>query len=232
MRILFAITSCHKNGEQRQAQRETWLADIPELGLWIDGEPALAYYRFFLGGLPARVGQVESDCVYLECADDYPSLSRKTRALMQYARADDFDFVFKCDDDTFVRVARLLACGFQRFEYSGFTEGRGGVTSGSSQIPFRYAQGGAGYFVSRRPIAILANSMLDREYCEDAAVGKTLALHGIEPVHRATQQPQVGPLEIEYPAARRDFLTLHKCNADTMRRLYRSYREQEQCEFA
>jgi hypothetical protein len=215
MNILIAILGCHNRPAFREAQRETWLKDL-------EG----ADYRYFIGQ-PAIVPG-ELDAVYLDCPDSYDKLPLKTRAMLQWAAAERYDWVFKCDDDTYVRPDLLLASNFATDNYSGFIDGRWGsfvqTTTGCSQeIIYAYAQGGAGYWLSRRAVGIVAEHMLVNEYCEDLAVGKTLAMHGISPVHDTRYQPQVGPREIEYPDARANFITLHKVNPQQMRLLHKSY---------
>jgi galactosyltransferase len=213
MRILIAILGCHARPAFRDAQRATWLRDL-----------AGADYRYFLGRPAVTPG--ESDVVYLDCDDSYEKLTLKTHATMRWAAAEGYDWVFKCDDDTYVRPEQLLASNFSSDDYSGFVEGRWGeVISGCSQIVYAFAQGGAGYWVSRRAVAILADHLLVNEYCEDLAVAKTLALYGINPVHDARYHPQVGPLELEYPDARANLITLHKCSPQQMVELYRSERQ-------
>jgi len=187
--------------------RETWLRDLKG-----------AEYRFFLGGPPSAMPDAEDDCVYLFCSDAYDKLPTKTRAAMQWAVAKDYDHVFKCDDDTYVRPDRLLASGFEEFGYTGFTEGRF-HSSGSAMQVYAYAQGGAGYWLGRKAMQLVADNE-GTHYCEDCGVGITLGVNGISPIHDTRYAPQVGPLELEYPDSRRNLITLHKVSPDQMRRLY------------
>jgi Galactosyltransferase len=219
MRILIAILGCHARPASRQAQRETWLEDLP--GAAPSG--MRTEYRYFLGR-PFIVG--EPDEVFLDVDDSYRKLPFKTRELMRWARDRDYDWVFKCDDDTYVRPELLLSSNFTADPYSGFAGGRWGKVNrpGGPEFVYGYAQGGAGYWVNRHCMGILAEHLLVNEYCEDVAAGKTLALHGIQPVHDARYQPQIGPLELEHAEVRAKFITLHKVNPEQMRRLHTSYR--------
>ena len=44
------------------------------------------------------------------CPDDYASLPQKTRGFCRWALANaEFEYLFKCDDDTYICLDRLLA---------------------------------------------------------------------------------------------------------------------------
>lgn len=76
--------------------RETWLQKLPP------GVTAL----FFTGA-----GETcnERGLVQFSCPDDYIHLPCKVQNFYRYALAHhDFDYVFKCDDDTYVHTERLL----------------------------------------------------------------------------------------------------------------------------
>lgn len=212
MRILIAILACHARPANRTAQRATWLRDLP---------PGVDY-RYFIGrATAAATAALEPDVVALDVDDSYRMLRSKTHGLIRWADARAYDWVWKCDDDTYARPAAMLASNFATADYSGFCDGRWGEVSGpdGGQIVYAYAQGGAGYWLSRRAVRIVADHMVD-EYCEDLAVGKTLALHGIAPVHDIRYCPQIRPSELDDPRVRARFLTLHKVDAAAMRRLY------------
>jgi hypothetical protein len=127
-RILIGICSCHRYDNRRNAARATWLRAL---------SPGTAA-AFFVG-----VGE-SSDCadvVRLPVADDYQHLSTKVHCFYRYALEHySFDFVLKCDDDTYVCVDRLVHLpregvdflGSEELDHSGF------------------ASGGAGYLLSRR----------------------------------------------------------------------------------
>lgn len=95
MRVLVAISSCHKNRQRRDWQRQTWL---PELQF---------DYKFFLG----RGGMAdpsEENVVILDCGDDYLSLVDKTFEEIKWARANGYDKLLKIDDDVYIRPERLI----------------------------------------------------------------------------------------------------------------------------
>ncbi len=204
MKILIAILGCHSRPDYRQAQRETWIPKIPE---WVD-------WRFFIGEPKT---DPMFDEVMLDCPDDYQSLCLKTRAVMQWAVKHGYDWVYKCDDDTYVRPRLLMESGFEKHQYYGWTEGRARC-SGSAGIRFEWAQGGAGYWVDKNCVSLLAKYMIEKEHCEDIAAGMTLASFGIKPIHDERYYPECFPKHRENP---QQFITLHKCNPEQMREIHR-----------
>lgn len=203
MKILIAIHGAHSQPEQMQAQRETWLRNLP------------CDYRYFLG-TPARF---DPDVEYVDFADGPVwkgpgrtwTLNRKTEAAVTYALAHGYDYVFKCDDDTFVRPDRLLGSGFEKHDYSGTTEAHSARPIGV----YRWAQGGAGYWLSRRAMEIVSARGLHLSPAEDICVGQLLANHGIEPHHDARYLSAATSADYSRP----DAITFHKVSATQMRRL-------------
>ena len=87
--ILVGICSCTGAANRRKACRETWLSH-PQEGVEC---------RFFLGRRTPLPN--EPDVVALWVEDDYRHLPAKGLAFYQYALEHyDFDWLFKCDDDT------------------------------------------------------------------------------------------------------------------------------------
>lgn len=115
---------------------------------------------------------LESDEVSLPCGDGFGDLFHKTREIFKWALAHGYDYVFKTDDDVFVRPDKLLE-EFKPVDYRGF--------------PVRYltkdAEGvwasGIGYWVSRKAMHTVLDGD-DQDITEDRAVGLTLAKAGIK----------------------------------------------------
>ncbi len=156
-RILLGILHTPRMAERAERCRRTWLVHAPRQG--ID-------YVFLVGG--AGEFRRQGDVLYLPCPDDYASLPQKTRGFCQWAlRHADFDYLFKCDDDTYVDLARLANYPAGReFDYAG------GPYAG-------YASGGGGYFLSRRAAALVAEHLGAAWGNEDELVGQCLQAHGI-----------------------------------------------------
>lgn len=157
-RILVGILHTPRLAERAERCRRTWLVHAPRQGL---------DYVFLVGG--ASQFRREGDVLYLPCPDDYASLPQKTRCFCQWALSHaDFDYLFKCDDDTYVDLARLASYPARRaFHYAG------GQYAG-------YASGGGGYFLSRRAAAVVAEHLDAAWGNEDELVGQCLKAHGIE----------------------------------------------------
>ena len=108
-RILIGALSGWKYHERRQCCLSTWMGDADRLGT----------YSFFLLGCPtaARPEQIGLHAVALPCPDDYPSLPRRTLWFCRWAcepQYPDWDYLFKCDDDTYVSMPRLLSYDLAR----------------------------------------------------------------------------------------------------------------------
>ncbi len=219
IKLLIAILSCHRYNERRNAQRETWITDVLL--------SCAADYRYFLG----RTEQLKNgphptaDQVFLDVADDYGSLPLKTLAMLAWAYQRGYEYVFKCDDDTYCRVDRLLASGFENHDYSGFQKmspyyGKPGV---------EFAQGGAGYWLSRRAIA----TVLQEEESKRPAAITLLLCGGPEDVNvarilKAAHVPlfddrRYRPGVELAPRPDNDSITAHKCSLDEMREMHRTF---------
>jgi len=169
MKVLIAIASCNRDSKNgyNQTVRDTWLS-----GHNVD-------YKFFLG---AGSAEPKSDEVILPCPDDYLSLPYKTLEILKWALSNGYDYVYKCDTDTFVMLERLLSSGFEEYDYVGtFNEklGKPNVVYGTL---FSWASGGSGYWLSKKAAeVIIANGVNEKAVCprlripcEDLWVGQLL----------------------------------------------------------
>lgn len=197
MKPLVAIHACHKYAALRQAQREGW---VKTWGHLVD-------IKWFVG-MPSGD---EPGVVYVDCADGWNSLGVKTSAEARYAREHGYTNLFKCDDDTFVHVPRLLESGFEEHEYTGL------LCHANNWI---YAQGGAGYWMGPQAINIVADltdewwlgANVAHHHSEDVGVGLAMWWNKIglkndkRYYHGVTEK-------WGFPAPENDLITAHKCNA-------------------
>jgi hypothetical protein len=157
-RILVALASCDipKYTERRNLCESTWGSRMP---------PGYEFQTFT--GHRLGVG------------DDYASLQKKTKAILQYARAQRYDGMFKVDDDVFLRADRLRVI---EQPYAGHILPEGANVDADTTS---YCAGGF-YWLNRQAIEILADApfavpFMDRTSAEDQWVGWTLRQHGIVP---------------------------------------------------
>lgn len=192
-RILIAICSCHRHEERREACRATWLTRLP---------PHVAAF-FFIG--TGGNAPPAANTLYLDVADDYAALTKKTASMLRGAvQRWPFDYLFKCDDDTFVAAPRLHElCGHEMCAFLWSN-------------PQKSASGGAGYLLSRALAARLPDEINESGYYEDVEV--TLAarrLHaGIVPT------PRLRPGHEQYPRPENDLISAHWCAPETLQRIH------------
>lgn len=108
-------------------------------------------------------------------ASDYGIADTNTNLplLMQaYLRAvllqDDWDYLFKCDNDTYICIPRWL-------KYD--PKGRDYIGRNCARPP--YAHGGGGYWISRKFATLLAEKLRLRPYYKDRQVGEIARDSGI-----------------------------------------------------
>ena len=125
--------TCLKNKDKQKAIRDTWIKKIP---------PNVQYYFFMGNDGPDRI---EEDVIYLNCLDDYKSLPVKQFKCLTFLldKFPDLDFTFNCDDDTYVVPERLVGCN--PTDYMGYP-------TIAWDRNYRYAYGGAGFFLSNTAI--------------------------------------------------------------------------------
>jgi len=211
VKVLVAVLSCAKHLNRNTACLETWasnayLAPAPERGIF-----AALPLPFGKNGSHVSLGLFTGKD--LETGDEYVDLPAKIKSLCDFAIDDDFDWLFKCDSDTFVWLDRLLASGFEQFDYIGWA---GGVVEPAQE----YASGGAGYWLSRKAFEIVAKAPLTSDTCEDRWVGRVLFDAGII-VHRDVRYAHGRHDEI---ATNKELLTMHPCSPAMMYKIWKENR--------
>ena len=231
-KILVAIKACHKyylhgqvahehqakhkdaesvNG-QIAACRDTWVADLDKLN--VD-------HKFFYG----RGGNREplADEVFLDVPDDYVNLPYKLRAIFRWALAQGYEYIFVCDDDTYVWSDRLLASGFEYHDYVGY-DWAWNLSDKDNDNNFA---SGLGYWVSAKAAKIvattpeqIANHLF--QCADDVWVGHVLREAGIRVEHDARYHPNnankfidIGDVPLQHA-----YIALHACESETIRQLH------------
>src|SRR5208282_4627922 len=162
LKTLIAIPTCHRFSLLKQACNETWV------GKW----GHLVDIRFFLGQpvFPSTFSEIS-----LDVPDNYQELPLKVLAMFRWALDNGYDRIFKVDDDTYVHVPRLLACGKDEFDYVGRPD--------QADRYNHWMQGGAGYWLSRRALELLVSlplSVWQGDWREDRIVGLALFKSGLK----------------------------------------------------
>ncbi len=186
--LIIGILACGKYAHKSAAVRRTWLRDCRKLGV-------KAYFLIGRRGLPPEIA---GDTLYLDCGDDYLDLPRKTTAFLEYVNKNiGFDYVFKCDDDTYVNMKTLLELPYADYDYFGLSVD-GNIFpreyhykhvephqrqphKGESRGPFMF--GGAGYFLSKNAVTCALNKYkdyIDVEIFEDKLIGDMITLAGLK----------------------------------------------------
>lgn len=193
-RILIGICSCHKYAVKRAAVRETWLNRLPA------GLSAV----FFAGNEVG--GSKEKDLIALQTPDDYDSLPKKVQMFFRYAlEQHEFEYLFKCDDDTYVFCERLADLLKDGAEFVGST----------CYWP-SHADGGAGYLLSRRAVTIAAEADCPGSGQEDVWLTRTLRQAQIE----FLGSPQLTQDYHAAPTAAARLITTHRCSPDILRKVH------------
>ena len=218
MRILIAIHGSHVLAERMQAQRETWIPQVSRVAMppswsldyrWFVERPYIADDVYMLPWDPEPLWFQDGPV-----ARRTSSTNMKTRALVEFALLKGYDYVFKCDDDTYVRPRLLIKSGFEKHDYSGSTEMHHADDTGY----YQYAGGGGGYWLSRRAMVAVFTGNEPHKYRHgacDVTVGQTLAAAGIFPYHNSRYLNAVTDTQISRPPSYA--ITLHKCDPDQMR---------------
>jgi hypothetical protein len=199
MKILIAIgTACGQRSTHQQ-MRDAYLKDCP-----VD-------YRFFSGRFtthPEKAEQrtIEQDEVFLDVPDGLGNLLWKIDVLThEWALERGYDFIFHCHNDTYVVIPRLLASGFENYDWSGQI-----WPAHSMPNPVQMINGASGVWFSRKAMEFAAkairanpNLYLDMEAtAEDWRIARYLDGH-IQPVGDARYSVK------EWPRPDNDIITYH-----------------------
>src|SRR6185295_16188656 len=218
MRIMIGALSCWQYQERRDRCARTWMQEGDKL----DGtspresrehQHTIARSVFLIGIPELEAPELAGRYLLLPGPSDYRSLPQRTRAFCQWAISrDDWDYLFMCDDDTYVSMSRLVRYPLTA-DYIG-SEWTPGV---------RYASGGAGYFLSRKAAEVVAEHLTQKEGPEDMYVRDALASQGI-PFTQDQRFVALGNEELR-PRADNDLITLHAVPSVPADLFYKSHQE-------
>ena len=188
--ILVGVCSCAGAEARRAGIRGTWFKRLPREMMAV----------FLMGAGSARR---EADVVRLPVQDEYSTLPQKVQAFCRHALEHyEFEYLFKCDDDTYVCAERLLVLAQTGAEYVG----------SAAWAAQGYASGGAGYLVSRKAVVILAKARFPGCGAEDVWVGEVLRENGI--ALNPTSLLQMDHQNLPNP--QNELITAHWCSPELM----------------
>lgn len=116
-----------------------------------------------------------------------PIRTWRTKLMVSHAYEHGYDFVFRVDADAYVWVNRLLASGFEKWDYVGYCND---VPDDGSHWCRRTAHGGLGFFLSRLAMKVIVDAPIEKysdgKFWGDMWAGQQLHKAGIS-CHRETR---------------------------------------------
>ena len=151
--------------------------------------------------------------VILPVPDDYMHVSYKFREACRWALDEGYDYIFQAITDTFAVPSRLLASGFEGYDYLG--------TANAERTALG---GGPGFWLSRKAMQVLVNAPVTH-WASDGWVGDVMSRSGIKLAHdpRYTSLGQADP-----PTKDNSVITSHIANTPNVYDpavMYELYRE-------
>ena len=176
--------SCEANHQRLRAVHDTWLHDAL---------PGKLDYVIVLGDGQGSEPVRHHNYLRLPIPDKYENLALKTRAFFQYCcKHLHYDHIFKCDDDTYVHLHKLIHSDYDQYDYAGaFTIYAAGISEtwhygkcsdpafhveNRGPFPDTFAEGFA-YFISQRAVHAVADSpeyWATDQILEDVFVGRCI----------------------------------------------------------
>jgi hypothetical protein len=155
MRTLIAVAGCHARREYADAQRRTWAKSVIGADL-----------LFVVGG-EAQIPKPQDE-LRLNCPDGYYERKQKIQSLVRWTLDQGYDYLWKTDDDTYLRPERLVA--LDRRDYQGMLSADGTVA-------------GLAYGLSRAAMELLVSAEEREGWSEkeDTWAGQKLRAAGIAP---------------------------------------------------
>jgi glycosyltransferase involved in cell wall biosynthesis len=207
-KILLAIMSCEMYHNRADAQRATWIKEIPtELD-----------YKFFVG----RGAAPSDDTVVLDVPDDYKHFTLKVQAMRRWAYERGYDYVCKLDDDVYARPERLLETVPTGHDYVGRLRG----PSGQKPAPYN---SGFCYWLSRRAIEKLLDAEWDFDTAEDRWTANELLKRGVKAIpdyrHVISSSVRNGLSSKEPPRCDNQIVTACEFGPVEMEKIHREFHQ-------
>lgn len=218
MKILVAILTHEGSQNNADACSKTWIKDIKT-----------PHEYYFYGSKT----QSEKMPKTWNCEPDEGEarfrLPEKTYKMLKKSLQYEWDFLFKCDDDTFVAFDKLIN-SLKNYHFNDdLYIGRKIVN------PFAYAQGGAGYALTRTAVKKCIDSLKHfyndkskNKFAEDYSVGLALKEQGINLTHTdllSTPNPKTAKQDQSVcidAIIKHNKITTHYATPETIKTIYES----------
>jgi hypothetical protein len=207
MNIFVGVFTPKTDTERRQTCLDTWFRQLQRPNI----------RSIFLIGDDVPEPVLSGSNLRINCKDDRASLAFKTKGFCRWALRYDFDYLFKCDDDTFIATDRFVEFDPEGKDYIGFD-------FCNVQNP-KCANRGAGTWLSRRAVGVIAEMNVNQmasdaqtaAFNEDIIVYHALKQNGIKLSNDRRFQP--GNQLCHHPSASNEIITCHHIQPADMRRL-------------
>jgi hypothetical protein len=164
MKALIGVMSCERDSANgcHDAIRRTWVTRM------VPGE---LDYKIFVGQGDRALAPDEER---VDVPDGQPWLPEKVQEMRKWALEHGYEFMFKADRDTYLSPRRLIASGFEKFDYVGHfpmhpQEGFIPVV-GDCRGFYTYASGGCGYWQSKRAMEAMLAAPLDEKRLDNKGI--------------------------------------------------------------
>jgi len=205
MKVIIGILSALSYNKRRQDCINTWYSELKKYNI----------EAYFLIGNNSNNYIIDKNILYLPCKDDYNHLPSKTFHFCKWALENrEFDYLFKCDDDTFVQVDRFAQYKTDK-DYIGIDPiGNGELNSG-----------GAGYFLSKKSVKLIVDGFKHEIGLEDLLIAQFLKQNNIE--RTEDHRFQACHLDRTEPSQNNDIITCHYIRDNDMYKLYNRFKEEK-----
>lgn len=171
MKVLVSILTSSCTQARADSCIDTWVKDIKDPHEYI-----------FYGDKLQSLNLSNTINCSPDSGESRPRLPEKTLKMLRSSLRYDWDFLFKCDDDTYLHFDKLVKY-LKNFDSSHSLY----IGSKIFNHGIKYAQGGAGYILTRSSVIKCINSLekffsnpKETKIAEDYSVGKALHVEGIE----------------------------------------------------
>lgn len=218
MKILTTILTCTSTQHRANACLATWIKDIKTPHDYIFFGDKKQSYKM------DKTWNCEPDK-----GEERGSLPEKTYKMLVKSLDHDWDFLFKCDDDTFVDFGNLVKL-LEKYEPKTDLYLGGKIVN-----PFPYGQGGGGYVLTRGAIKKCINSLKHlyndtskNKRAEDYSVGLALKEQGINLTHTdllSTPHPHTAKQNQSVcidAIIKHNKITTHYATPETIKTIYES----------